>query len=250
MHDARLVGAGYVGHLRSAPGSNDHGVRSELDQLVGRHLVAEHELHAQLRELRLEVRSVVAQVAAVRIERKHGWRASDRSAPVREIHGVSSQRRDTSGLHARGAGADHYHGLARLGGRDGHLVFTCGRRVHRGRQRHAVRTDRVTLRESEARPDLLGPTARGLVGQVRICDEGPHHADQIGGALGEDALGMRRIGDPSGDRDRYVDRPPDRRRGRDVESRFDVPGTHVRALHAVTESGVVAAAHTHVGHVW
>ena len=134
-------------------------------------------------------------------------------------------------------------------GHDGQLLLACRRGVHGAADRRAVGADRVALGQAEAHPDLLHPALLSLARELGIGDQRPHHADHVGDAVGEQALGDRCVGDAAGHEHRHVDHGLHGRRRGGVERRLAVPRADVRGLRPVAEAGVVPAADADVGHI-
>src|SRR5205807_2343886 len=78
--------------------------------------------------------------------------------------------------------------------------------IHGARDRHAMGADGVALRHAEAHADLVAAPRANLVRKLGVGDECAHHPDQVGPALGEDALRQRGVRNAAGDHDRHIDR--------------------------------------------
>ena len=80
----------------------------------------------------------------------------------------------------------------------GQFGLAAGHGVLGAREREAAaRPAEAALLHADAHPDVVEPPLGGLPRHPRVGHEGARHRDQVAGALGEQALGVARIGDPS-----------------------------------------------------
>ena len=107
----------------------------------------------------------------------------------------------------------------------------------------------MALVHADAHADVVGPPLFRLDRQLGVGDQGADHADHVGGAIREDAVRHRGVGDLAGNEDGHVDDLLDGGRGLHVVGGRHVPRAHVGDLQTIAQARVVAAADADEGHV-
>ena len=112
-----------------------------------------------------------------------------------------------------GGSRAHHHdlfgGFGGLESADAKGFFFAGGRVVKASQTVAeTHAGNAPLIAGDAVPDVVRPAFHGFVGQLRITDQSPHHADHIGLAVFQDLLRQMRVVDSVGAEYRQVDHRP------------------------------------------
>ncbi|MCY1410235.1 hypothetical protein D9M71_256000 [compost metagenome] len=127
---------------------------------------------------------------------------------------MATPGRHGRGLHAGRATAHHHHALAhgrRVGLRIDQLA--AGFRVlDAGNGVAAMEVADARLVAGDAGAHVVAAAGGGLVGHLRVADQGAGHAADVGLAAGEDGFGFLGLVDPPGDEKR------------DVQPRLEAPG--------------------------
>ncbi|MEZ5773932.1 MAG: hypothetical protein R3D33_04285 [Hyphomicrobiaceae bacterium] len=142
-------------------------------------------------------------------------------------------------LHAGRPAADHHHPLRRARARHlaiDELAAGLGMLDAGDREPELEMADAGLVAADAARMSSVRP-ASPLAGHLRVADQRPVHAAQIGRTLGEDAaLGLVRLIDPAGHQHRCAGRLLDLgREGRQIAAGVNIEGTMWMAPPAAAE---------------
>ncbi len=199
------VHPGNVGDVR--PGAGGHDDRIGLVRGDGGlvRFGIEHDLGAAFSKLELHVSGEVFYLPLVGRHRGQQQVAAQLFAFFKQGYVVATLRCHGSSLHAGGPAADDVDLLRPCRGCYRQLGLPARRGVHRAGHRGGEHHGVQAVPAGDAGPDIVEPTIARLVGEFRVGYQGARHADEVGPALGDDAVGQQRVVDAVGGDNRDTD---------------------------------------------